>query len=69
MAALRLAFAILSRSGMNVVSIGVSAARKIVPEPMRKVGEMLRVNVGAMVLTTSAAGTSPFRKRMSGVAL
>ena len=69
MVALRLAFVILSRRSVSVVSGGRSAEMLNANEHMSRVGGMLGAMIAAMVPAKSAAGTSLLKKGTVGVAL
>ena len=67
MVALRLAFVILSRRSVSVVSGGSSVAR--LSAHMRREGAMLGAMNVVTVPAKSAVGTSPLKKRTVGAAL
>jgi hypothetical protein len=56
------------RKEPNVVNTGVSAARLKRLRPTSRVGGTPGAKSEGIVHTRAAAGTSPFRKRMSGAA-
>jgi hypothetical protein len=69
MVALRLVFVIPSRRNVSAVSGGSSAEMLNVNERMSRVGGMLGAMIAAMAVTKNAAGMSPLKRGIDGVAL